>query len=1189
MNDSVSILALPRVFRVLVIDDDVGEKAEARELVSTYIQHAARSAGTPEFWNTNPLWVDVCFASTPEDGINRWLSEFFDLTLIDSNFKRKAEGPHTEKRGFLDVNIMFRGAYLYRSFQDVREGPVENPDGSISYTPTLRINAHFYIWTGLSGERSTFAADAEKQSDLGRLVSMLQPTSVNPGEKSADRSSRFALPDSIILKKANADAEERLKSKIISLVKQRFADGADLVVGAEEVAARFISLYRSQSPEWFHRHAALAFPGCDAVVTPFVSGYLHIADNQCRFSLNRPDSTSRCIVVSPALKRGFSSLETVLLGVMPPAEPLSEAEANALRHGRSPCGERHNGEAPSAAWPAVSEPVKRSHTPELVAAATPLTGVSVVGRQRAIRALADKVRALLEGPFDRVVLKTVYLDNTDQWDNLHWPLLQAQSHHRCRCVRSAGHPRTLWNTGVTAMEMMPPAMMRDFLRYASQDSDLIALHDRIVISLGSKFPKHTKDQAASLRPPASGSRNAAAAEDIHMRIGAPLLAIWSRLFEEVFLSINAAFFPQVEINARHYLRECVAHYLHGNEYISPTGPSDRFASGHAHVEAEFALWLCTLDTVAKKYGKHLYIKLPHRGDLPFFIALIKRQAIAAGAETRIRGISLINAFKSGVCATRDHHIPYTPAWYGGLDTWDRYANKKTWSHQMSGEMLNASRNAIMPWLVETLAVSPTPILPLALHIGGGIVNRDDIKHAAFPPGAGMTPTPWINPARCCGCGACVKKSAPYCRRTAIRPSPESGGSKQRYFIDPSQCGHCGECATQCAQGAITVGNAVQLGTWPLLDLDLSKPDLMRCRAVAPNAGQGRLTVDPALCKECGSGCAARRVCRHKAFILSGNRGGIDIARCTNCRLCMAQCRHGAVRPSLVGALLRPWESMPVNDHPPGVLTPRIAYCLHELCDGCGVCARTFYCDTFLDRRGADHHPVMDARHCTGCGLCAQSCPNGALQLFHPQHVSALITAAPHPGAAALNALQIPHVAYRQDACFDILSELETYRTESTSCGISLPTNDACLRSDTALLTGVGRLWRFRKKHDQWRLGSSSARYVDERSPRKGIAAARTLNNYLKTSISGLGDISRRRMVLWKALFDSDPGQVMASSPMVFYPINEHPSRVVMIRTPVDAADSVKDYVDFNTFMETGISEIRNEVSRRLVILRKAKC
>ena len=135
---------LRKTFRVLVIDDLVcrGKEGlapdEIQNAVTNYLFHLARKTASG-------CWVEVCYVSTPEEGVSRWTQEVFDLTLVDSNFKVKDHKTNEDywKRSFLDINIEFTGVYLFKFFEEMLKG---------SEYGDYRKGCKIALWTGLKYE-----------------------------------------------------------------------------------------------------------------------------------------------------------------------------------------------------------------------------------------------------------------------------------------------------------------------------------------------------------------------------------------------------------------------------------------------------------------------------------------------------------------------------------------------------------------------------------------------------------------------------------------------------------------------------------------------------------------------------------------------------------------------------------------------------------------------------------------------------------------------------------------------------------------------------------------------------------------------------------------------------------------------------------------------------------------------------
>ncbi|MBR4612562.1 MAG: hypothetical protein IKO40_07590 [Kiritimatiellae bacterium] len=609
----------------------------------------------------------------------------------------------------------------------------------------------------------------------------------------------------------------------------------------------------------------------------------------------------------------------------------------------------------------------------VVAAATPLTGVSAIGREHAIVVLKDKLRRLLDGPFDKVVLKTVYLDylplENDGIDEekLFWPELQIQSQHRARCLRSVSHPRTLWNTGKTALETVTPQMLNELLVEIQNDSRFTENDKKnIIVSLGSKYPQSSVEElngdvgALGLSDEYKGTKGEGDKfnynfhiyrtpddYEIGERFSADVNRVWDFLFEAVFGSgngqntspagkpfrIDQKYFPWVEINVRHYLRECVAFHLGGNEYLSPEAIDAHFGRHYRDLESEFRIWLQIVDSVARKYHKKLLLKLPFRGDLLFFIRLILevRKECPMESETKdygIQGISLINAFKAAVSEPPDTVPKYSPAWYGRTTAWND-AKDKTWKYQMSGELLAGPRNEILAAIFKEF---PDEMKNMELHIGGGVMTNNEIKF--------------------------LKKLHP-----------------DKNDVDRT--------------------NYVQIGTWGLLDLDLQ---------AFINAKYGGVnTTEKELNHFNSKDCGIIKGPSNKSN--SGSETGHDSEN----------------------------SPLPQSDDTKKI-EYRFAFVLKNQCKGCMSCSKTFYCDSFLSRVEASKEllnterkgtPLMDPRNCTGCGLCVQCCTNGAIQLFKPEHFVCLIGEDAKVAWKAhkmLTDAQIPHFVYTRKQLSDIVGK-----------------------------------------------------------------------------------------------------------------------------------------------------------------------
>ena len=358
---------------------------------------------------------------------------------------------------------------------------------------------------------------------------------------------------------------------------------------------------------------------------------------------------------------------------------------------------------------------------------------------------------------------------------------------------------------------------------------------------------------------------------------------------------------------------------------------------------------------------------------------------------------------------------------------------------------------------------------------------------------------------------------------------------------------------------VIVRPPVQIGTWALMDLNLGDSKWLSCANVPPSIGNGRPMVTG--CQKCNT-CYVQ--CQSKAFLkgINGNAARIDIGKCVECKECLRMCPHGAITLGIdkVKTMNHADDEAPISLE--RRINPRIAFCLHELCNGCGKCSRTFYCDTFMDRRGLELAPVMDSRNCTGCGLCAQTCPRGAIQLFDPKHVVVLIGEdnSENNGASGvlsawhrrLTAYEIPHLVFSQG---EIKENYEGWENLS-KCKL------------------MNEIWDYRIKKDWFFNRLSPKDYSDDR---KWEVAEGVLNKVSEGSI----------VQKWLFLAWSDPGQVLKDSPVI-YAVNDEKCCYYDKHK-----GTVAEGIDFGALLakespHEGMNEIRSEVEERLNNLREVR-
>lgn len=981
-----------KTFRVLVIDDLVCKgreglsPSEVQNVISNYLFCLAK-AKDPD------CWVEICYVATPEEGVARWTQEVFDLTLVDSNFKVKEHVKNDDswKRSFLDVNIEFTGAYLFRFFLEMLKINKEYGD--------YRKGCKIALWTGLKHDK-----DPDRAKKLLGLLAEAGGTVWFVPKDEEQELVRWEGESQELSRRQEGGGGEAKRISVLTLkecVDHCFSEDTNLSTNL----ARLVSLYKTQTPEAF---AYLVGLGANWIE----HGYLVARDEQIVLEddLSKIGKDDLFVELSPMLRRADMAFKSVIKKVSNAEHSAEDRLVDSTVSGYL----AYDVTTKDFLSVPTSNKERIANSSGLVAAATPLTGCSAVGRVRAVGLMVRKVKALLDGPFEKVVLKTVYLDSMEQWKDVQWPHIQAQSQHRTRCLRSAEYPRTLWNTGVTALESFMPDMMNECLKKID-----LQKRGQVIVSLGSKFPQCAVsgkclqyDQC--LRDPKGVNRSQCRLHSYRIfsdfsanvadEFKRDLTEVWSALFGSVFAGVGEKDYPLVEINVRHYLRECVAYHLGGNEYLSPVKVDGRFSGCYDALDREFNTWIEVLCDVAKKHKKRLLFKLPFRGDDFHWIHLIYNKS---KSDSSIAGITLINAFKSGVCESQVSAM-YSPAWYGRQDAWGDALDKE-WKYQMSGEMLTASRNELLGEVLKLARENPK----FEVHLSGGIIRGKDIRECRKI---------YYDKEGCLKCNPCKVTNG--CPGKAFVCGHD---------IDADKCRQCGACISLCVNKKVfRAVPFVQVGTWPLLDLNLGEPKWIQCMNIAPTIGVGRPQVDGLKCKKCVS-CYVH--CEKGAFEQkSGAVAHINLSKCIDCKRCLSECPHGAVvveRPERVRLRGK------VEDGKRKIgLKHRIAFWLHELCNGCGRCSRTFYCDTFLDRRGLDLPPVMDFRNCTGCGLCVQTCPRGAIQMFDPRHVVILIAstvALLSVWRIRLSAHEIPHLVYTEDQIKDAYMQLlgETGAESST--------------------------------------------------------------------------------------------------------------------------------------------------------------
>jgi len=652
---------LPRVLRILIVDDKVAANKSLQNYLTDTLLSIAVSVENGHLIDK----VDVVYRATPKKGYELWHSETFDLSLIDSHFETASRQKTFE---FEDEATAFNAKY----------------QGLILYN----------ILSAQMAKREVCAY----RNGMTKLVvwSCLKPQDIYDYPcQGADHEKPALVPKEDIQK--FREAVQKAARRVIAGT-----------FSPSQMIERFLTLFAFEPTEPLEEWNK---PGYDRTG----------ATKTFRYLIHDPGGTHFPFL--PKLAQNEND-DAVRISYHLPLQTLIDQQGGAAqfryldlrvlaakaRDGRHldlfKCIDHIVGKQQAADLQPSDEPPPRCvFYPPLVkttvpkgtecvfldeefpngrfAAATPLTGVSVVGQKFACETLLQKVQALLCGGFGGVVLKTCYLDSQDQWEDVFWPTIQAQSHMRSRCLFPSTGTATLWNAGRTALEMFPPPVLRLFLEALSEKMPFET--HRIIVSLGSKY--HCPGEIRR------GYEATARAE---------YRAIWRSLFTQVFGQPSASEssstnFPLVEINVRHFLREIVEYYLGGDEYLNPTRVDEKCLSDVDCFWKEYGIWQEAVHQVGKEWGKKLILKLPHRGDslalVRYAISLRKRE-LSSDPECQhgVRAVTLVNALKTP-----------PPLTNGCRHTADGYADPLAWGdaaekvgkYQMSGELVSPFRDQLL--------------------------------------------------------------------------------------------------------------------------------------------------------------------------------------------------------------------------------------------------------------------------------------------------------------------------------------------------------------------------------------------------------------------------------------------------------------------------------------------------------------
>ncbi|NCB26115.1 MAG: hypothetical protein EOM62_11685 [Bacteroidia bacterium] len=673
---------IPPFIRILVADDQVAASRRHREFFRNILTSLAFESASPDL----PLHVEVIFEQNPAKGFKRWLDEPFDLALIDADFSANSQAPGHEIDDLTKYVLNSRDQGL-RIVSLMKESISDVGPGQLAFR---RDKCEAYLWTALEWED---AATSEKQPEKPGLNTLLK---------------RFNLGEANVLHKIDKELSDykEIISKLVG-----YAQAGNFT--PEQSIERLLYAVRHDIGG-IRRDLA---GGCLIADSKEEYPFLPLLGNH---QGQNTDKVRLCAARIP---------EPFLKGDMPcvPLHPCCAVTAlEAVTHLSNKEATKSKGIATEyckaldrriSARPTPKNRLKIKkppREPEFIAAATPVTGISVTGGNDAVTALADKIHALLAGPFDKLVLKTTYLDSLAQWKNTEWPSVQVQSHMRSRCLFPETGTATLWNSGKTCMETLPPRQMNQLLTYLLGHGLTVEQSTGVVVSLGSKYPMGT-GMARIYGGAVAGS----------------LSIIWQQLFGEVFANLPFQAFSYVEINVRHFLREIVTFHLGGDEYLTPRTLNEKAVPDPARYWQEFKTWLDVVHRTAVASKKKLILKMPYRSDalahVECVVSLREHHLVAChgtkAAEYGVRGLTVVNALKTPVPRREQNKSARIPSWYANPEAWGDARGKL---YQMSGRFVGPYRNQILTGLMSALPTLRSQ--GLEVWISGGLTSANEIKH-----------------------------------------------------------------------------------------------------------------------------------------------------------------------------------------------------------------------------------------------------------------------------------------------------------------------------------------------------------------------------------------------------------------------------------------------------------------------------
>lgn len=689
---------LPKVYRILVVDDKLGKEENIawRNCFKACVKAKAKGVD-----------IEIDYSKSVDDGFSMWLNNSYDMVLIDYDFTDTAKDIDAEKFELSTIFPNRAGAGLFRFIRQLIE---KNEDYK------HKKHQKIYIWTSHDWDKKV--GTNQDQEGVSRDFS--------EGE------------NSLYKKKIEKNDSDKDKNNVLTLdeLSKEFESIDHNNWTLEYVLERLVSLTLSKNKNYrLGGYVAFKKNGAETntLYSPLVDKELKFEENQNGYLYLLPDKpeqgdfTCYCSIdrlqITRKLKRRLNGndLRKALYGKEQDPKDKTKLPEENIRHSASLdknsqeikkkgeeykdfskfCGSlKQESKNNAKAFAGVQL------ESDIWLAATPLTMVTRAGENgNVINLLLRKLEAFFDIGIGAAVLKTTYLKKDN---NIEWPKDHIQRHHRTRVFDpseltistedlvkessewyreelkeklkgvdiKASMDYQLWNAGKTALESFPPKMINGLLNKIFTERN--EWKNKIIVSLGSKYT--VKEN-------------------------------WEELFKIIFTGVNDNSFPLVEINVRHFMRPLMKEYLGGDEYLSPMDKNK--IHNYSGLFFEFSEWLKKLHLLGTIFRKKIILKFPFRSDIIPFLRIAEDIAeidkIDEPNNYGISGVTLINTVKS----------PYPYRLVGGQS---RSSVDSIKIPQMSGEFLVWIRNYL---LQEISQIG----FRLPVSVSGGVgIAEDDIDY-----------------------------------------------------------------------------------------------------------------------------------------------------------------------------------------------------------------------------------------------------------------------------------------------------------------------------------------------------------------------------------------------------------------------------------------------------------------------------